>query len=101
MSTHSTLVGYLLWFFGGYLGLHRLYFGKRMTGVLWFLTLGLCGVGWLVDLFLIPGMRRQMSRAYQAGRYNYSIAWLLLVFAGSLGLHRFYIGRWGSGLLFL
>ena len=101
MSTHSVVVGYLLWLFGGVFGLHRLYFGKRTTGVLWFLTLGLGGVGWLVDVFLIPGMRREMARAYQAGRYNYSIAWLFLVFLGSLGVHRFYVGRWGTGLLYL
>ncbi|MDB4975766.1 MAG: hypothetical protein JWN48_4107 [Myxococcaceae bacterium] len=100
MSTHSALVGYLLWFLGVF-GVHRLYFGKRTTGVLYFLTLGLLGVGWLVDLFLIPRMRRQMSRTYQAGRYNYSIGWLLLVFTGVFGLHRFYAGRWGTGLLYL
>jgi TM2 domain-containing membrane protein YozV len=29
------------------------------------------------------------------------VAVLLAVVAGPLGLHRFYIGRWGSGLLFL
>ncbi|MDB4990438.1 MAG: hypothetical protein JWN04_5616 [Myxococcaceae bacterium] len=100
MATHSTLVGYVLWLFGGYLGLHRLYFGKRATGALYFLTLGLGGVGWLVDLFLIPRIRVQMSRRYQAGRYNYSVAWLLLA-AWPLGFHRFYVGRWATGLLYL
>ena len=94
-------MGYVLWFFVGLLGVHRLYFGKRTTGVLYFLTFGLCGVGWLVDAFLVPSMRRQMSRAYQVGRYNYSVAWLLLVGLGVFGVHRFYAGRWGTGLLYL
>lgn len=101
MSTHSTVVGYLLWFFFGLFGVHRLYYGKRTTGVLYFLTLGLCGVGWVVDFFLVPSMRSQMARIYQFGRYNYSVAWLLLVFFGLLGVHRFYLGRWGTGLLYL
>jgi len=101
MATHSTVVGYLLWFFFGLIGVHRFYFGKRTTGVLWFLTGGLLGIGWLVDLFLIPRLKRQMSTRYQAGRYNYSIAWLLLVVTGVFGLHRFYAGKWGTGLLYL
>jgi TM2 domain-containing membrane protein YozV len=101
MATHSTVVGYILWFFGGVLGLHRFYFGKRTTGVVYFLTLGLLGVGWLIDAFLIGSMKRQMATRYQAGRYNYSVGWLLLVVVGVLGFHRFYVGRWGTGLIYL
>lgn len=101
MATHSTVMGYILWFFGGLVGMHRFYFGKRTTGVLYFFTLGLCGIGWLVDAFLVPSMKRDMARRYQAGRYNYSAAWLLLVVFGVFGLHRFYVGRWGTGLLYL
>ncbi|WP_009632882.1 TM2 domain-containing protein [Synechocystis sp. PCC 7509] len=37
-------------------GLHRLYNGKVFTGLLWLCTLGLFGVGQLVDLLLIPNM---------------------------------------------
>lgn len=37
-------------------GLHRIYNGKIGTGLLWMCTLGLFGVGQLVDLFLIPNM---------------------------------------------
>ncbi len=101
MATHSTLVGYLLWLPLGILGLHRFYFGKRTSGALYFFTAGLAGIGWLADLFLIPAMKRTVARRYQVGRYNYSVAWLLLVFGGVLGLHRFYVGKWASGLLYL
>lgn len=37
-------------------GLHRLYNGKVLTGLLWLCTFGLLGVGQLVDLVLIPNM---------------------------------------------
>ena len=56
-QTHSTLIGYLLWIFG-FLGAHRFYYGKPISGTLYFFTLGLFFIGWIVDLFLIPGMDR-------------------------------------------
>lgn len=99
-STHSVGVGYLLWLFG-FTGAHRFYYGKKMSGLLWLLTGGLCGVGWLVDLFLIPAMDREADDRYRAGRFDYTIAWILQTFGGILGLHRFYLGRVGSGLLWL
>ncbi len=55
-------VAYVLWFFLGVLGVHRVYLGRVVSGVIWFLTLGLFGIGWLVDLFLIPSMVRDANR---------------------------------------
>lgn len=68
----STLVAYLLWWFVGWLGIHRFYLGEIGSGILMLLlfvislvlTLILIGyVGlaiwwlwWVVDAFLIPGM---------------------------------------------
>jgi TM2 domain-containing membrane protein YozV len=98
--THSVLVGYLLWIFG-FLGAHRFYFGKPITGTIWFCTAGLLGVGWFIDLFLVPGMSRRAERRYVAGRYDYTVAWLLLTFLGFFGVHRFYLGKWLSGLVYL
>src|SRR3546814_3486140 len=73
----AVLVAYLLWFFLGWLGLHRFYLGYVISGLL---MLALWGVGtlltfilvgyvilvvpflwWLVDLFLIPGMAQQRN----------------------------------------
>jgi len=73
----SVLVAYLLWFFLGWLGLHRFYLGYVISGLL---MLALWGVGtlltfilvgyvilvvpflwWLLDLLLIPGMARDRN----------------------------------------
>ncbi len=99
-DTHSKTIGYLAWIFG-FMGAHRFYYGKQITGTIWFFTLGLLGVGWVVDFFLIPSMDREADRKYAAGSVNYSIAWLLLVYLGVFGIHRFYLGKWITGLLYL
>lgn len=99
-NTHSIAVGYLAWIFG-FIGAHRFYYGKRLTGTIWFFTLGLFFIGWIIDLFLIPAMDREADMRYTAGVYNFNIAWLLLAFLGVFGIHRMYLGKWLSGLLYL
>lgn len=99
-DSHSLVLGYALWLLG-ITGAHRFYYGKPVTGTLWFFTLGLCGIGWLVDAFLIPSMDRAADRRYQKGPINYSVAWLLLTYLGVFGIHRFYMGKILSGLLYL
>ena len=99
-DTHSLLVGYLLWIFG-FLGAHRFYFGRPVSGTVYLFTFGLLGIGWLVDLFLMPSLERQADSSYAVGAINYTVTWVFLVFLGALGLHRFYLGKPWTGLLFL
>ena len=54
-DTHSKVIGYLLWIFG-FMGAHRFYYGRQITGTIWFFTLGLLFIGWIIDLFLIPAI---------------------------------------------
>jgi TM2 domain-containing membrane protein YozV len=93
-------VGYLLWIFG-FLGAHRFYFGRPISGTVYLFTFGLLGIGWIIDLFLMPSLEAQADRSFAAGPVNYTAAWILLVFLGPLGLHRFYIGKPLTGLLYL
>ncbi|TWH76237.1 TM2 domain-containing membrane protein YozV [Azomonas agilis] len=99
-DTHSKVIGYALWVLG-FLGAHRFYYGKPVTGTLWFFTLGLLFVGWIIDFFLIPAMDREADLRFMAGPLDYNVTWLLLTFLGIFGVHRFYQGKWFTGLLYL
>ena len=71
-ESKSAGIAYLLWFFLGYLGVHRFYIGATGTAVaqlllavigaltavilIGFVFIFILAVWWIVDLFLIPGM---------------------------------------------
>ena len=97
-NTHSKLIGYLLWIFG-FMGAHRFYYGRPVSGTIYFFTLGLLLIGWIIDLFLIPGMDRSADNRFSTGRKNYNAAWILMTFLGIFGVHRFYLGKWITGLI--
>lgn len=98
--SHSVFMGYLLWIFG-FIGAHRFYYGKQITGTIWFFTLGLFFIGWIIDLLLIPGMSRDADARYESGPTDYDLAWILLTFLGVFGIHRFYMGKIITGIIYL
>ncbi len=97
-DTHRKTIGYVLWIFG-FMGAHRFYYGRPVTGTIWFFTLGLLFVGWLVDLFLIPAMDRSADDRYEDGEVSYTVTWVLLTFLGIFGAHRLYLGKWITAIL--
>lgn len=99
-ETHRLSVAYLLWIFG-FSGAHRFYVGRPSSGTWYFLTFGFFGIGWILDLFLLPGMVQQANVRFHSGEKSYNVAWILLTFFGVFGTHRFYLGKWKSGLLYV
>jgi TM2 domain-containing membrane protein YozV len=49
------------------LGIHRIYMGKWVTGIIYMLTVGLLGVGWLYDFCTL---NTQISEVNERGRAN-------------------------------
>jgi len=43
----------LLAIFAGFFGAHRFYVGKAGTGILYLLTFGFFGVGWILDILMV------------------------------------------------
>jgi TM2 domain-containing membrane protein YozV len=99
-KSHSVVMGYLLWIFG-FMGAHRFYYGRPISGTIWFFTLGLFFIGWLIDLFLIPAMNDDADRRYYEGQVDYNLAWILLTSLGAFGIHRFYMGKIFTGIIYL
>ena len=99
-DTHLKSMGYVLWLFG-FTGSHRFYYGKPISGTIYFFTFGLFLIGWLIDLFLIPSMDRRADIRFQSGPVDYNLAWILLTFLGVFGVHRMYMGKWITGIIYL
>lgn len=64
LERRSLAFSYLLWALGlvGVCGLQRFYNRKPLSGTLWLVTLGFCGIGQLVDLWLIPDLVEQANQ---------------------------------------
>jgi TM2 domain-containing membrane protein YozV len=76
-AKRSALLAYILWFFLGWFGVHRMYLGRVgsgiamlvLHGVSWvthFILIGFVGffflaLWWLIDALLIPGMTRSYN----------------------------------------
>jgi TM2 domain-containing membrane protein YozV len=67
--SHSVPIGYVLWIFG-FTGSERFYYGKPISGTIYFFTLGLLDIGWFLDLFLIPSMACKADLRFKEGKIN-------------------------------
>lgn len=67
LQPRDLAITYILWFFLGLFGIHHFYLGKFGRGLLWLLTGGLLGIGWLVDLFTLPSQVRTVNAQRAVG----------------------------------
>lgn len=56
---------FLLWFFVGVPGGHRLYVGKTGSALLYFFTAGFFFIGWITDLFKLGSMVDDYNMRYR------------------------------------
>jgi len=61
-TTRSKWVVLALALFLGGLGVHRFYTGKIKSGIVWLLTCGLFGFGWLCDVIAISINRFDLTQ---------------------------------------
>jgi prepilin signal peptidase PulO-like enzyme (type II secretory pathway) len=59
------------------------------------------GIGWLIDLFLIASLFRQANLRFRTGPVDYTVPWILLTFLVLIGVHRMYMGKWFTGIIYL
>ncbi|XP_002740495.1 uncharacterized protein LOC100375740 [Saccoglossus kowalevskii] len=63
---------YVLWFPFGIFGFHHFYLNRPCYGLLYFCTLGLFGIGWLIDFCRLPSLvkdiNEMLERKYQLCR---------------------------------
>ncbi|MEB3271074.1 MAG: TM2 domain-containing protein [Synechococcus sp.] len=90
----SLALSYLLWCLClvGVCGLQRFYNRKPLSGLLWLFSFGLCGLGQLVDLLLLPTLVQEANQALQqqdAGVDSRAIERQLLALARRSGARGF------------
>jgi TM2 domain-containing membrane protein YozV len=61
-----------LWFLLGLFGAHRFYLEKIGTGILFFFTGGVLGIGWIIDLFTL-GIQVDNYNKMHGGKQNQNV----------------------------
>ncbi|KAK7088166.1 uncharacterized protein [Littorina saxatilis] len=89
----------------GILGGHHYYLDRPIWGLLYTLTFGLCGAGWVMDWFRTHQLVKR-ANAMRLGLTSPCLkfvddAYVLCIPWGFTGLHHFYLRRYGWGFLYL
>ncbi|XP_038058320.1 uncharacterized protein LOC119729705 [Patiria miniata] len=102
---------YMMWFPMGLFGWHQFYLGRTGFGVIYVCSVGLGSIGWLTDIFRMPSLVREANDRIRRIRNGEVVeitqecalgdAYQLAFPFGFLGLHHFYMGRFGQGLAYL
>jgi TM2 domain-containing membrane protein YozV len=99
----SKKLAYLLWFFLGWLGIHRFYCRKWVSGVLWLISFGLFGVGWGIDMIFTSEMVDEVNGLPKMGvgtKFQKELRKFALLFVGFMGMIAFFgVSSWLSDAL--
>ncbi|WNJ20997.1 TM2 domain-containing protein [Pontibacter sp. G13] len=71
MEKKSLFVAYMLWLFLGFFGIHKFYLGKTGWGLVYIFTGGLFTIGWIIDLFTLPGQVENYNLEIEVHRRNH------------------------------
>lgn len=66
----SVMMAYVLWAVGGPLGLHHIYLERDSHALLWMLTLGGFGFGWVREVVRIPSYVAEANQEAEGVRRN-------------------------------
>uniref|UniRef100_W5L0K6 DnaJ homolog subfamily C member 22 n=1 Tax=Astyanax mexicanus TaxID=7994 RepID=W5L0K6_ASTMX len=91
------IVAYALWAVGGPMGLHHLYLRRDSHALLWMLTLGGFGVGWMREFFRLPAyvseakkkpeeVKRSSTTAPPVGLFRFAGQICVGIYFGSVAL---------------
>jgi len=80
----------LLWFFLGIFGVHRFYLERHVSGIIYLLTLGLFGIGWLVDICLIPSMVEHYNIHHDEHHHHHHHEYSTVVVGAPVGYQQGY-----------
>lgn len=101
----SLLDAYLLWLVLGLTGAHHFYLKRPGFGVLYLFTFGLCGCGYVIDMFRMPYLVKMANKKREdrstETKKNMSDAYTLWFPFGLLGFHHFYLNNTGFGVLYV
>lgn len=92
---------YVLWFPGGLLGFHHFYLGNTWIGILYLCTLGIIGIGWIVDAFLMPKHVELANSNSNILENEWTVTCILAISpTGLFGAHHYYLNRCNFGVLY-
>ncbi|XP_063438529.1 uncharacterized protein LOC134719470 [Mytilus trossulus] len=101
----SVKTAYLLAIFLGPFGAHHFYLNRWFMGVVYLLTFGIFGVGWIIDLFRIRSLVEEENDACEDDKYKTEKtvldSYLVWFPFGIIGWHHFYLKNFSLALLYL
>ncbi|XP_059169263.1 uncharacterized protein LOC131951020 [Physella acuta] len=96
---------YLYCITGGFFGIHHWYLNRSPWSVGYQLSLGVFGLGWVLDLIRMPWLVSRANDEIIGKRSPETLvleeAYLLWLTLGLLGAHNFYLNRPGWGVLYI